>query len=193
MIHVDPVPEPEAFKTDARPRALAWLAGRRHKPRRPRDFWSAFRAELAAGFHERCGYSAMYIPNGTIDHFISWGEDPDLAYTWSNYRYAESWINSSKQDLDSDQLLDPFEVGDDWFEILLPSLQLVATKNVPARYRKRAETMLTRLGLRDDERILKQRRAWYRLYCDEKLTLEGLRNLAPLIARAVEKQRAKTK
>lgn len=125
---------------------------------------------------------------GTVDHFVSWDEDPTLAYEWSNYRYASGWINSSKKNLTSAQLLDPFEVGEDWFEILLPSLQLVATKKIPAKYRKRAETMLIRLGLRDDERILRQRREWYRLYQDSKLTLDGLRVIAPLIAIAVEKQ-----
>lgn len=130
----------------------------------------------------------MYLPDGTVDHFVSWHEDPNLAYEWSNYRYASGWINSSKQNLTSAQLLDPFDVGEDWFEILLPSLQLVATKTIPTKYRKRAQTMLTRLGLRDDERILRQRREWYRLYQEKKLTLDGLRELAPLIATAVEKQ-----
>lgn len=130
----------------------------------------------------------MYTTEGTVDHFVSWDEDPTLAYEWSNYRYASGWINSSKKNLTSTQLLDPFEVGEDWFEILLPSLQLVGTRKIPAKYRNRAETMLTRLGLRDDERILRQRREWYRLYQENKLTLDGLRVLAPLIAKAVEKQ-----
>jgi hypothetical protein len=188
MIRVRRVPEPDAFTYDARPRALEWLARQNRELRRPRDFWSPFRLVLAEGFSNRCGYSAMYIPDGTVDHFVSWDEDQALAYEWSNYRYATGWINSSKQNLTCTEILDPFDVEDDWFEILLPSLQLVATKNIPAKYRKRAETMLTRLGLRDDERILRQRREWYRLYQEKKLTLDGLHELAPLIAVAVEKQ-----
>jgi hypothetical protein len=44
-----------------------------------------------------------------------------------------------------------------------------------------------RPALRDDERVLQQRRAWLRKYEEGKLTLNGLRELAPLIAAAVEK------
>lgn len=45
----------------------------------------------------RCGYSAMFEPVGTVDHFVSVDEDMQLAYDWGNYRYASGWINSSKQ------------------------------------------------------------------------------------------------
>jgi len=81
-----------------------------------------------------------------------------------------------------------FEVDDSWFEILLPSLQLEITNEVPRSKLKQAKFVLTRLHLRDDERVLRQRREWYRMYQDGELTLEGLRKKAPLIARAVEKQ-----
>ena len=46
--------------------------------------------------------------------------------------------NKSKGNLD-DQLLDPYEVGNDWFEVILPSLQLILTDNVPASERQRAQ------------------------------------------------------
>ena len=74
------------------------------------------------------------------------------------------------------------------FEILLPSLQLVLTSAVPSAIRKRADFTLTRLHLRDDERIIRQRQQWYRMYQEGKLSLEGLETVAPLIARAVRKQ-----
>jgi hypothetical protein len=118
---------------------------------------------------------------------VSWKEDRSKAYDWSNYRFAAGWINCSKQNLDSNQMIDPFCVGDDWFEILLPSLQLVTTKAVPEGMRERAKTMLTRLHLQDDERVIRVRRRWYELYQDGNLTLEGLRESAPLIAAAVER------
>lgn len=47
--------------------------------------------------------------------------------------------------------------------------------------------MLKSLSL---ERVLRQRRGWYREYQEGKLTLDGLREVALLIARAVEKQNA---
>ena len=46
--------------------------------------------------------------------------------------------------------------------------------------------MLQRLRLGDDERVIRQRRAWYELYQAKELTLEGLRKMAPLIARAID-------
>ena len=47
--------------------------------------------------------------------------------------------------------------------------------------------------LRDDERVMRTRREWYRLYQDGELPLEGLRKKAPLMPRAVEKQRQQSK
>ena len=77
---------------------------------------------------------------------------------------------------------------DGWFEVLLPSLQLVATDAVPEVLRDRANFVLKRLHLRDDERVVRQRREWYRMYQEGELTLDGLRKKAPLIAAAVAKQ-----
>jgi hypothetical protein len=182
MIRFDPVQKPLGFG-DAAQRGSTWVA---HNPNaaRPKDLWSPFKSFLAAGFRNLCGYSVMYEPVGTVDHFVSWHEDKARAYDWSNYRYASAWINSSKRSVGSGEILDPFEVGDDWFEILLPSLQLVVSDGIPDGCRKRAEFALQRLHLRDDERVLRQRREWYRMYQEGELTLEGLRKKAPLIAKA---------
>ena len=134
----------------------------------------------------------MHEPVGTVDHFVSCDEDRSKAYCWANYRFASGWINSSKQNLRSEQVVDPFDVHDDWFELLLPSLQLVATDQVPAEWKERVTTMLIRLHLRDDERVIRQRQAWYRLYQAGDLTLEGLEKLAPLIAAAVRRRSAQS-
>ena len=131
----------------------------------------------------------MYIPSGTVDHGISFNEDPLLAYEWSNYRFIDGWINSSKNKQVAADLLDPFEVQEGWFEISLPSLQLVLTDAVPAEFRARAENTLKKLPLRNDERILRPRRKWLSLY-EKTGDLEMLREMAPLIAAAVEKKLA---
>lgn len=156
---------------------------------RPKDLWSPFKTQLANAFRNLCAYSAMFEPVGTVDHFVSCDEDRSLAYDWSNYRYCSAWINSSKKDLKSTQILDPCAVQDGWFRILLPSLQLEITDAIPAAIRPTAEFVLNRLHLRDDERVLRQRREWYRMYQDAELTLEGLAKKAPLIAAAVQAQR----
>lgn len=152
--------------------------------------WLAFQQRLADGFGDLCGYSALYVANGEVDHFVSHDEDRSLTYDWNNYRYAAGWLNASKKSVRSTEILDPFEVEDDWFEILMPSLQFVATDAVPPDKRAQAERVLTRLHLGHDERVMKQRREWYRMYMDGEIsTLEALAKKAPLIARAISKQR----
>ncbi|MEW6664336.1 MAG: hypothetical protein AB1512_03840 [Thermodesulfobacteriota bacterium] len=194
MIPCSPGPEPERFDARTRKRGLRWLA-KHPKPAantpgkqwRPRDYWSEFRNELADAFRQLCAYGAMYEPVGTVDHFISCDTDETKAYEWSNYRFCSQWINSSKQTSDAG-VLDPCDVKDGWFKIILPSLQLVLGDRIPANRRKLAEDTLTRLHLKHDERIIRQRRVWYELYQSGRLSLGGLRQIAPLIARAVEEQ-----
>jgi hypothetical protein len=183
MIPCSPAPEPADFDQACRQPGNAWLVAHPNATR-PRDYWSRFKPELAAAFRQLCAYTAVYEPVGTIDHYLSW-DLGGAAYEWGNYRYASQWINSSKQTADG-LVLDPFEVGEDWFEILLPSLQLRLTDQVPATHRSRAEFTLERLHLRDDERVIRSRRSWFELFQGGELTLAGLLERAPLIARAVE-------
>lgn len=180
-------PEPADFDEKCRQRGLAWLQSH-PTSKQLRDFWSPFKTQLCDAFDQLCGYSCMFEPVGTVDHYLSCSVHRERAYEWSNFRFASQWINSSKQTADDD-VLDPFEVEDGWFEILLPSLQLVLTDRVPPERRVRAEHTLLRLHLRDDVRVIRQRAEWYRMYEEGELSLEGLRKKAPLIAEAVERQR----
>jgi len=190
MIRFRPGEKPAGFLEKVERPGAKWLA--EHSSGRPKDLWSAYKPALADVFGNLCAYSVMYEPVGTVDHFVSCDENRSKAYDWSNYRFASGWINSSKNSLSSDQIFDPFTVEDGWFEILLPSLQLVATDAVPDAQRDRANFVLKRLHLRDDERVIRQRREWYRMYQAGELTLEGLRKKAPLIAAAVSKQQGRT-
>ena len=194
MIEIDQtrLAEPETFDEKCRQAGARWLnahpkAGRK-KNKRPKDFWTPFKPQLAEAFRDLCAYSAMYEPVGTVDHFLPVDADETLAYEWRNFRFAAGWINSSKNK--EINILDPLLVQPGWFEVLLPSLQLVVTEHVPAAFRDQAEHTLIRLHLRDDERVIRQRRRWYQLYQQGKLSLDGLRACAPLIAAAVEKQMA---
>ena len=193
MIRVTPPAEPPDFDQKARQPGQAWLAknldqdGKLPEGKRPLNKWKRFRNQLAGGFHNRCGYSAIHDLLGTVDHYLSCENHPQLAYEWSNYRYASGWINSSKGTFD-DQILDPFEVQDDWFEILLPSMQLVLTGAVPPHERQRAEFTLERLQLGHGETIIKLRLVWYGYYQEGRIDLDQLEMFAPLIARAVRKQ-----
>ncbi|MBN2495254.1 MAG: hypothetical protein JXR96_11725 [Deltaproteobacteria bacterium] len=169
MMRFEPVLEPPDFDARARRPGKQWLESHPDK-KRPRDLWTPFKPALASGFGQLCGYSAIYEPIGVVDHYMSVSRHRHLAYEWSNYRFASDRINKIKKD--ADDVLDPFEVDDAWFEILLPSLQLVLTDAVPEDVRPRAEYTLHRLRLRDDESMIRLRREWYRMYQDEELTLD---------------------
>lgn len=188
MIHFDPSPDPPGFNACAN-LGNAWIRANPHA-QRPRDFWSPFKLYLAGCFRDLCAYSAMYLSSGTVDHFVSWHEDRSRAYEWDNYRYCAGWINSSKQNEPSTNLLDPFLVLDGWFEIILPSLQLTVTASVPSPLRPLAEYTIERLHLVHDERVMRQRREWYRMYQCRELSFDGLEKKAPLIAAAVKKAAA---
>lgn len=187
MIPVAKVPKPRGFDAKVKGPGDAWLA-RQLTAQRPPALWAPYTPALSEGFADLCGYAAMHDPTGgTVDHFLSFKHHPHLAYEWSNYRFASAPLNSSKRDADA-AVLDPFDIGAGWFEIILPSLQLRLTDAVPPALRAKAEFTLKRLKLRDGERIIRWRRSWYRLYTDGELTLDGLRTVAPLLAAAVEAQ-----
>ena len=188
MIPFEHVPEPAGFNEQTRLPGQTWLKNH-PDAKRPRDLWSPFKNALADGFKNLCGYSVMHLPSrtGTVDHYLSFKNYPEQAYEWDNYRYVSDNLNKIKKNAD-EKVLDPYAVGDGWFEIILPSLQLVLTDRVPEEERARAEYTLERLKLGHGENIIRQREAWYELYNDGDLTLEGLRKMAPLIAKAVEKK-----
>ncbi len=187
MIPVSKIDEPTEFDKDVRTPGKQWLADH-PGAKRPSPLWSQYLDELRTGFFSLCGYAAMRVDSdATVDHYFSWSRHPDRAYEWSNYRFASGLMNNIKKTKDN-SVLDPFEVGEGWFEILLPSLQMSLTDAVPQAHRAKAEFTLNQLKLRDDERIIRWRQAWYEMYLSGELTLEGLRKVAPLIAAAVDKQ-----
>lgn len=188
MMRFDRLPKPAGFE-DVEAKGKEWLeAPVEGRARRRPSLWRDYSAQLATGFRSLCGYSAIFVANGEVDHFVSEKEDPRRLYDWDNYRYADGWFNASKKDLRSDQILDPFEVEDGWFEILLPSMQLVRTTTCPPEFHDRADRMLGRLHLGHGEAVVRYRLEWYRMYKEGELTLAGLAKKAPLIARAIAKQ-----
>lgn len=188
MVRCIPTEEPADFDQKVREPGRTWLRQHRGSKARPPPYWRRCNAQLAEAFEERCAYTAMFLSApGTADHFLSLEENRDLAYEWSNYRYAAGWINSRKQALSSKNLLDPFAVGEGWFELLLPSLQLRVSERCPPEHRALAENTLVALGLRDDERVVRYRRQWLVEYELGEIELDYLEKKAPLLAQAVQR------
>lgn len=188
MISLDPIAEPDEFDARARQPGNNWLAQNTDPGKRPPDKWSPFRRYLIDGQNGLCAYGSMLcIPEAQVDHYLSIANYRHLAYEWSNYRYSSGLLNNLKDNHD-DEIFDPYEIEDEWFEIILPSLQLVCTDNVPLCLRHKASETLRLLKLRDDERILRWRRSIFAEFESGRMGLEVLRAWAPLIAKAVEKR-----
>lgn len=183
------VPAPTAFAS-ASQHGNDWLARNPKSTERPPAYWREFNIELGRGFKFLCGYMVLWTTDGTVDHFVSIDEDRSRAYDWNNYRYVAGWVNSSKQNVVSTDILDPYEVEEGWFEILLPTLELVVTSKVPPERRARAEQTLKRLPIGRDERAIKRRGVYYDEYLNKEIDLIQLRKRAPLLAAAIEKQQA---
>jgi hypothetical protein len=164
----------------------AWLAA--NPSGRPPSLWLGVKGQVISAFDHRCAYSAMWLsPDGEIDHFVSIDEDRRRAYRWRNYRYVAPWLNRSKQHIRASDLLDPFDVEDDWFALELPSLELGVTFTCPVAVRPRADVMLDRLHLRNGETVMRSRRAFYEHYLAEEVKIGFLDGRAPLIARAIRR------
>ncbi len=86
MLKFNPPLEPENFDEKVRQPGNNWLEKNTDPKKRPIDYWSKFKSDLADGFNNLCGYSVMYEPVGTVEHFLSCENHRHLAYEWSNYR-----------------------------------------------------------------------------------------------------------
>jgi hypothetical protein len=187
----NPIPEPADFDAECRQKGKTWLAAQRLAGKRPKtsnypNYWATYENDLATAFQQRCGWWAMWIAEGAVEHFLSKKNRPDLAYEWSNYRYIAGSVNGSKGTHD-DKVLDPFEVQSGWFEVLLPSMQLVVTTLLPTHFSARAEFTLKQLKLRNGTKVVRSRKHWYDQFKKGMLDLDGLRTHAPLVADAVLK------
>lgn len=186
----NPIKEPTGFDKHCRKKGKDWL---KKNPTAPSTkfpgYWRDFQPQLAAGFTYRCGWSAMHIgTDGAVDHYHSRSgpKGRKLAYEWSNYRYISTTVNSSKQALDA-EVLDPFDVQYGWFEVRLPSFQLVRTSRVPVRLRDKADYTINRLKLVNGSKFIANRKYWYQQHRLNGLPLENLHEYAPLVATAVER------
>lgn len=96
MMRFERVPEPPEFDQKVRQRGNVWLAKNPEPRKRLPDYWSVFKSYLADGFGNLCGYSAMYEPVGTVDHYLSRKHYRHLAYEWSNYRFPSGKIDFNR-------------------------------------------------------------------------------------------------
>lgn len=186
----NPIPEPADFDAACRSVGITWwcsqrLAGEIPKASEFPNYWTKYEGELARAFHQRCGWWAMWIAEGEVDHFLSKKNNPKLAYEWSNYRYIAGSVNRTKGNHDAN-VLDPFEIQDGWFEVILPSMQLILTDQFPTALKEKASFTLEQLRLREGAKVVRCRLRWYESF-KNGMPMSELEKFAPLVAKAVKK------
>lgn len=214
MIPVTPADEPADFETRVRRPGLDAIdemigkapSRQRRGPKRkkiadkPEDipsdrfptFWREALDDMLIAYDRRCAYLALHIEHGTgnptVDHVIPKSKAWDLVYEWSNYRLAAGLINSKKGDIDG--VLDPFEIGGDWFAMEFVAFQVVRGPGAIRDIAARVDDTIDKLGLNRDE-CCKARQAYFDNYLDsaDPLPLAYLERRAPFVAREMRRQR----
>lgn len=105
-------------------------------------------------------------------------------YEWLNYRLACSHLNARKRDFGD--VLDPFEIEDDWFELEWVGFQVKPANHLDAATRARVQTTIDRLDLNDYQfRFSRQRDSEsYR----DGMPFRVLREESPFVARELKRQ-----
>ncbi|HBL25891.1 MAG TPA: hypothetical protein DD490_03545 [Acidobacteria bacterium] len=211
MMRVAPKPEPPDFEEKVRRpglRAIAELVGETPVPPRsgrPRGsvasrreeisaasypaYWTRVLPALLAAYSHICAYTCLYIERVTggasVDHRIPKSRAWDLVYEWSNYRLACGLMNSRKGE--SVDVLDPFEIADDWFALEPVSYQVIPGAGARGESRRRVEETLRRLRL-NDEICRGVRQEYVEGYLEGAISLPYLERRAPFIARELRRQ-----
>ena len=211
MIPVQPAPEPVDFEERVRRPgldAIAELVGEqpsqtRRGPKRSKiatrrqdipgaaypPLWREVHTDMLTAYRRLCAYLALYIEPATgapsVDHVIPKSKAWDKVYEWSKYRLACSLVNSRKGD--TDHVLDPFEISEEWFALEMVEYQVTvgpgATNNVAVPVGHTIE----RLGL-NDELCRQARREYVESYLEGEISFAYVKRRAPFIARELERQ-----
>ncbi len=186
MISVSPRPEPDTF--EARVRAPGRQALAEDKNPLP-DYWRRCSRELLEAYDRICAYSCFHIPRvvggATVEHFAPKSARRDLAYEWSNYRVVCALMNARKREFED--VLDPFEIDDDWFELELAFMQVRPAERLGERTTQAVLKTIDRLKLNDVE-LCRAREDWYDDWIGGQFTASYMARHAPFIYREAVRQ-----
>ena len=212
MIPVTPAPEPSAFDSKVRQpglRAIAELAGEQPAPPRtagqpyapvaasrdaiPADkfppYWREMLDDLMDSYHRICAYLCLYIPRGTgapsVDHAVAKSKRWDRVYEWSNYRLASSLMNARKGA--AADVLDPFDVKEDWFALELVGFQVLPGDGLADEVTGAVANTIERLRL-NDPACCEAHAEYAEDYWNEGIRLDYLERHAPFVARELRRQ-----
>ncbi|MCF4114192.1 MULTISPECIES: hypothetical protein [Dethiosulfovibrio] len=196
MIHVNAKPEPPSFDKKVRQKGLNLMKKNGINPRIPlpkgtelRSCWTKCLDDLHSCYGGICAYLAVYVERITgansVDHFVPKKKRPDLAYEWSNYRLACTRINSRKGDYED--VLDPFEVENEWFYLDLITGRIYPNPDLDDQVKRKVQSTIDRLGLDDDDNR-KLRTKYYTYYLGQEISSDYLKSHAPFVWMEADRQ-----
>jgi hypothetical protein len=190
LIRVNQQPEYPAFNSQVRQPGAIFLAtcpNPTSEQFRKKNYWNRAAKELHAAYDGVCAYTATYLPDsGSVDHFVPKTVNPAAAYDWNNFRLASGRVNSCKGN--QTDLLDPFLVDNEWFELAVPSCLLKANATLSRELRVRINSTINALRLNDDDYYVQERCNILIDYAKKEITLNFLRRRYPFLAKEIERQ-----
>jgi len=170
---------------------LATCPGPTSEQFRKKNFWNRAAKHLHAAYSGICAYTAMYLPEqGSVDHYLPKTIKPELAYEWSNFRLATGRVNSRKGN--QINILDPFQIDNDWFQLDVPSCLLRSNPDLPHHIRADINRTINSLGLNADDYYVQERCNILIEFAKGAISLGFLERRYPFLAKEIKRQGLET-
>lgn len=190
MIRVHARPEYPGFDREVRQKGLQFLKScptPNSNDFRKHNYWTTAVRELYAAYDHLCAYTTReLVHTGSVDHYKPKSKYPELAYEWSNYRLARQIVNNRKGE--TEDVIDPFVVGDGWFILDLPSCLIKPGNGISREIRKAVNATINILGLNRDDRLVEERCKLLVELADGEITLGYLERHYPFLSTEVRRQ-----
>ena len=121
-----------------------------------------------------------------MDHFLPKNANPWLAYDWTNYRLSSERVNSLKGEKTG--ILDPFQIGPQWFQLKFPGCVVVPGGNLPPSFIPAARWTIKVLKLNDDDDLVQERCNIVRMLRDGHVQIGFMEQRYPFIADELKRQ-----
>lgn len=152
-------------------------------------YWRGALPNLLTAYENICAYSCFYIHpitgGASVDHMAPKSKVWHRVYEWDNYRLACARLNARKSDFSD--VLDPFEIGTNWFELELVGFQVRPGAKLSSSVRDSVESTIDRLGLNDFD-FRSQRESDAEDYWAGYVALSQLEMRSPFVARELGRQ-----
>lgn len=150
-------------------------------------YWTRILDDLMDSYREICAYSCFRIHPVTgarsVDHVAAKTRAWHSVYEWHNYRLASSLLNARKGNFDD--VLDPVEIQEGWFELELVGFQVKPASGLPEAIRASSQDTIDRLGLND---FCREREERAEDYWAVDISFRVLLREAPFVAKELRRQ-----